>query len=159
MGPKAARKYCSSAKLSWVLAPSPTSPGPSGAIVKSSSPCGLGGAGVAGRRTPPGQAQRVILGAQGPEQAAWPTGVPWRKLVSVTAAAKKILEDALALTDDERLELMAALSDSFEPQPTELSPEWKAEIEDRIGQLERGEVEPVAWEQVEATIRATLARH
>lgn len=85
--------------------------------------------------------------------------MPWRRLASVTAAAKKILEDALALTDDERLELMAALSDSFEPQPTELSPEWKAEIEDRIGQLERGEVEPVEWEEVEATIRATLARH
>lgn len=83
---------------------------------------------------------------------------PSRRLISVTAAAKKILEDALALTDDERMELMAALSDSFEPEPTQLSPEWKAEIEGRIGQLERGEVEPVEWEQVEAKIRATLAR-
>ena len=76
----------------------------------------------------------------------------------MTAAAKKILEDALALPDDERMELMAALSDSFEPQPTDLSPEWKSEIEDRIGQVERGEVEPVEWEQVETKIRATLAR-
>ena len=76
----------------------------------------------------------------------------------MTAAAKKILEDALALTDDERMELMAALSDSFEPQQTELSPKWKSEIEDRIGQLERGEVEPVEWDQAEAKIRATLAR-
>ena len=83
---------------------------------------------------------------------------PSRRLSLVTAAAKKILEDALALTDDERMELMSALSDSFEPKPTELSPEWKAEIEDRIGQLERGDVEPVEWDQVEAKIRATLAR-
>lgn len=89
----------------------------------------------------------------------WPVPVRWRRLVPVTAAAKKILEDALALTEGERMELMAALSDSFEPQPTDLSPEWKAEIESRIGQLERGEVEPVGWEQVEARIRATLARH
>lgn len=77
----------------------------------------------------------------------------------MTATTKKILDEALALSDDERMDLMAALSDSFEPGPAELSPEWKAEIEDRIGQLERGEVEPVEWEQVEAKIRATLARH
>lgn len=83
---------------------------------------------------------------------------PSRSLSFVTAAAKKILEDALALTDGERMELMAALSDSFEPKPAELSPEWKVEIEDRIGQLERGDVEPVEWEQVEAKIRATFAR-
>jgi putative addiction module component (TIGR02574 family) len=56
------------------------------------------------------------------------------------------------------MELMTALSDSFEPQPTDLSPEWKVELEDRIGQLERGEVAPVAWDEVEAKIRATLAR-
>ena len=80
------------------------------------------------------------------------------KLSSVTAAAKKILDEALSLSDDERMELMAALSDSFEPPATQLSPEWRAEIADRIGQIERGEVEPVAWEQVEARIRATLAR-
>jgi putative addiction module component (TIGR02574 family) len=76
----------------------------------------------------------------------------------VTAATKKILDEALALTDDERVDLMAALSDSFEPAPAELSPEWKAEITNRIAQVERGEVEPVAWEQVEAKLRATLAR-
>ena len=75
----------------------------------------------------------------------------------MTGAAKKILEDALALSDDERRELMEALSDSFEPQPTDLSPEWKAEIENRIAQMERGEIEPVEWEQVETRIRATLA--
>ena len=33
----------------------------------------------------------------------------------MTAAAKKILEQALALSDDQRMDLMAALSDSFEP--------------------------------------------
>lgn len=38
----------------------------------------------------------------------------------------------------------------------DLSPEYKREIEDRIGQLERGEVEPVEWDAVEARIRATL---
>ena len=49
--------------------------------------------------------------------------------MTVTAAAKKILEDALALPDDQRMDLMAALSDSFEPATIDLSPEWKAQRE------------------------------
>ena len=73
-------------------------------------------------------------------------------------AAQKLLDEALALTEDERRELMAALSDSFEPAPVQLSPEWTAEIEDRIGQLERGEVEPVDWPRAQARIRAKLAK-
>jgi putative addiction module component (TIGR02574 family) len=76
----------------------------------------------------------------------------------MTNAAKKVLSDALALSDDERAELMAALSDSMQPVPASMSEQWKHEIEDRIGQIERGEVEPVAWEQVEAGARARLAR-
>lgn len=77
----------------------------------------------------------------------------------MTAATKKILEEALALSDDQRMDLVTALSDSLEPTSVNLAPEWKSEISDRIGQLERGEVEPVAWEKVEAKIRETLARH
>jgi putative addiction module component (TIGR02574 family) len=75
----------------------------------------------------------------------------------VIASAKKLLDEALRLSDDERMELVTALSDSFEPTAAELSPQWRHEVEDRIGQVERGEVEPVGWEQVEARIRATLA--
>lgn len=76
----------------------------------------------------------------------------------MTVEVHKLLQNALALSDEDRMELMTALSDSFEPPTAELSPEWKQEIEDRIGQIERGEVEPVSWDEVEATIRATLAR-
>jgi putative addiction module component (TIGR02574 family) len=106
--------------------------------------------------TTPAPGDRILGG--GDLHWAWPGLVPWRRLKVVTAATKKLLDDALALSDDERMDLMAALSDSFEPAPAELSPQWTAEIEERIGQLERGEVEPVPWEQVEAKIRATLAR-
>jgi putative addiction module component (TIGR02574 family) len=76
----------------------------------------------------------------------------------VTTAAKKVLDDALALSEEERMEIMAGLSDSIEPSLATMSTAWKREIEDRIGQIERGEVEPVAWEQVEAGARARLAR-
>jgi len=56
------------------------------------------------------------------------------------------------------MDLLTALSDSFEPPAVELESEWRAEIADRIGQIERGEVEPVEWDEVETRIRATLAR-
>ena len=74
----------------------------------------------------------------------------------MTSIARKILDEALALPDDERLALMEALSDSFVPAPLEQSPEWTAEIKGRIAQIESGEVEPVAWEEVEARVRRTL---
>ncbi|MEM9494261.1 MAG: addiction module protein [Myxococcota bacterium] len=76
----------------------------------------------------------------------------------MTVEAAQLLRDALELSEEDRMELMTALSDSFKPPPAELSPEWKQELENRIDQLERGEVEPVSWDDVEATIRATLAR-
>jgi len=76
----------------------------------------------------------------------------------VKTAAQKLLDEALALTDHERRELMAALRDSFEPALVQLSPEWTAELEVRIGQLERGEVEPVDWPRAQARIRAELAK-
>jgi putative addiction module component (TIGR02574 family) len=76
----------------------------------------------------------------------------------VSAAANRVLQDALSLSAEERMELVSALSDSLEPPTIELTPEWRAEIEDRIAQIERGEVEPVSWEAVDARIRATLAR-
>lgn len=55
----------------------------------------------------------------------------------VTPAAEKVLAQALALPVAEREALVEALSDSLEP--SELSPEWRAEIARRIQSIERGE--------------------
>ncbi len=74
----------------------------------------------------------------------------------MTSEARKLLDEALTLSKKERLELIAALSDSLDPEPVELSSQWRAEVDDRIGQLERGEVKPVPFDEVEARIRATL---
>ena len=57
----------------------------------------------------------------------------------MTSAAKKILEEALALSEQEREGLVSALSSSLEP--VELTPEWSAEIRRRIQKIERGEAE------------------
>lgn len=57
----------------------------------------------------------------------------------VTSTAKKILDEALALPQEEREELVGALSSSLEP--VELSPEWQAEIARRMRKIESGEAD------------------
>lgn len=76
---------------------------------------------------------------------------------SVTSSAKKVLSDALSLSSEEQQELLAALSDRIDPMSTELSTEWTQELESRLTALERGEVQPVGWDQVQAKIESTLA--
>ncbi len=70
-------------------------------------------------------------------------------------AAKKILDQALALPADERAALVDALSASLEEG--ELSVAWKTEIARRIDAIERGDAKTVPWEEVRAEIRAKLA--
>jgi putative addiction module component (TIGR02574 family) len=75
----------------------------------------------------------------------------------MTPQAKKLYEEALALPEQERLALMQALSDSFDPAAVRLSAD-REEIGIRIAQIESGEVQLVEWTDVEAKIRATLGR-
>lgn len=69
----------------------------------------------------------------------------------MTSAAKKILEEALALSEQEREGLVSALSSSLEP--VELTPEWSAEIRRRIQKIERGEAELLDAEEHLAELR------
>ncbi|MCG8555607.1 MAG: addiction module protein [Proteobacteria bacterium] len=55
----------------------------------------------------------------------------------MTSTARRILNEALALRQEEREELVGALSNSLEP--IELSPEWEAEIARRVRKIETGE--------------------
>lgn len=55
----------------------------------------------------------------------------------VTTAVERIFKDALALTDEEREELVAALTQTL--APLELDPAWKAELARRIAKIESGE--------------------
>ncbi len=76
----------------------------------------------------------------------------------MTAEAKRVLEQALALPEEERAALMEALSDSLHEASGELSPEWKAEIERRIEAVEGGESRLIQGDEVEARIHETLRR-
>lgn len=73
----------------------------------------------------------------------------------MTAAAKKILEDALALPDDERRRIAELLLDSLSTDSTEeIEAAWVAEAVRRADELERGEVEALDGESVLADLKA-----
>ncbi|MGB8329857.1 MAG: addiction module protein [Polyangiales bacterium] len=74
----------------------------------------------------------------------------------MTSATKKVLEDALALSEEQRATLVAALNESLETTEDELTPQWKAEIARRIEAVERGESRLIPGDEVEARIRKTL---
>ncbi len=76
----------------------------------------------------------------------------------MTAEAKKIFEQALALSEQERSALIDALADSLRGEDDDLSPEWKAEIARRVEAVERGESRLIAGDEVEARIREALGR-
>lgn len=54
----------------------------------------------------------------------------------MTSAAKKVLEQALALPQEDREDLLHALSTSLEP--VELDPAWQAEVDRRLSRIETG---------------------
>lgn len=76
----------------------------------------------------------------------------------MTSTAKKILEQALALPEEEREALVEALAGSLARPPVDLSDEWKAEIARRIAAVERGESKLIEADEVDARVRAAFRR-
>ena len=80
----------------------------------------------------------------------------------MTAASKKILQDALALPEDQRLMVAEELLESVDvvdgATHAEIDEAWRAEILRRVAQVRNGEVELVAWEAVRDQGRELLAR-
>lgn len=68
------------------------------------------------------------------------------------SAARKILQDALALPQEEREELVGALSDSLDS--LRVSAEWEAELARRIEKVESGEAKVIDAEEHLAELRA-----
>ena len=73
----------------------------------------------------------------------------------MSAILETIATQALALTPDERAELIERLADSLPPPA--LHPDWDAEIARRVAELEAGQVPSVPAEEVMAQVRALLA--
>ena len=76
----------------------------------------------------------------------------------MTSTAKKILDEALTLPEEDREALVEALSESLERPRDELSDEWKAEIARRIEAVERGESKLIEGDEVDVRLREVLQR-
>ncbi len=73
-------------------------------------------------------------------------------------AAKKVLENALALPEAERAAIVEALNESLEQQGSELGPGWGEEIARRILAVERGESRLIPGAEVAERVRRALRK-
>ena len=77
----------------------------------------------------------------------------------MSSAAKKILDEALALPEEERRRLAEALLDSVPADSAvEIQAAWRDEVLRRIGEVSDGTVEPEPWSVVKAHIVRALGR-
>jgi putative addiction module component (TIGR02574 family) len=78
----------------------------------------------------------------------------------VTDAAKKILEEFDALSDDDQRWLVDVLVERVRgaDDDGELSDAWKQEIVRRIERVQSGESKPIQWEEAEARLRESLRK-
>lgn len=77
---------------------------------------------------------------------------------NVTAQARKILEQALSLPDDDRQRLAEALLDSIPAEVAEeLEKAWNAEALRRAEAFERGEVQAIDGEKAISDLRSKLS--
>ena len=59
----------------------------------------------------------------------------------------RLLEEALALPENERADLVERLLSSLGPAEPEIEKRWAKEVEDRIDALERGELKTISAEE------------
>jgi len=69
----------------------------------------------------------------------------------------ELMKKAARLSDAERAELALSLIESLDgPADPDVEEAWRVEIERRIGQIDRGEVELIPGDQVFARLRRRL---
>lgn len=78
---------------------------------------------------------------------------------SVSAGAKKFLEEALSLSGTDRADIAASLIKSLDVAEEEAADEaWAAEIERRCAELDRGEAVTSDWAAVRRRIESRLSK-
>ena len=77
----------------------------------------------------------------------------------VPTAARKILDEALALPEEDRRRLGELLLDSVSPEPSaEVERAWRDEVLRRVEQVRAGELTPEPWSEVKKRIDEALGR-
>jgi putative addiction module component (TIGR02574 family) len=72
----------------------------------------------------------------------------------MTRAAKEIVEAAVQLPEDERVQVVEQLLASLEPEAdSDVDAAWAAEIQRRSDEIKQGIVRPVLWEEVKTRAR------
>jgi putative addiction module component (TIGR02574 family) len=72
----------------------------------------------------------------------------------MTQKSQVLLEEALKLTAYERAEVAEQLIASLdEVADTDVEQAWQEEVQRRLGQIERGEVKTIPWEEVQKRLR------
>ncbi len=73
----------------------------------------------------------------------------------MTAEAKKVLDEALALPPDERADVAVTLLESLDQVDDEaLEQAWSEEIQRRIQQVESGAVQTIPWSEARRRLLA-----
>jgi putative addiction module component (TIGR02574 family) len=68
--------------------------------------------------------------------------------------AKDIVNAAIRLSENDRLEIVEELLASLEPQTDEdVDAAWAAEVERRSDEIKQGIVRPIPWEEVKSQAR------
>jgi putative addiction module component (TIGR02574 family) len=72
----------------------------------------------------------------------------------MSSAAKKVLADALALSESDREALVEVLLTSLKlGSPGEVEAAWSEEVMQRLDRLQNGESAPVDWDEARRRIR------
>jgi len=75
----------------------------------------------------------------------------------MSTTLEDIKEKAQQLSEMERAELARALIESLDgPPDADVEEAWRIEIERRVGQIERGEVQPIPGDEVLERLRRRL---
>jgi putative addiction module component (TIGR02574 family) len=75
----------------------------------------------------------------------------------VSRKLAELKQQASELSDAERAELALSLLESLDgPADPDVEEAWRLEIERRLGQIERGEVQPIPGDEVFARLRRRL---
>jgi len=75
----------------------------------------------------------------------------------MSSALTELKEKASQLSETDRAELALSLIESLDgPADPDVEDAWRIEIERRMGQIERGEVQPIPGDEVFARLRRRL---
>ncbi len=78
----------------------------------------------------------------------------------MSPTGKALFQQAAALPENERLALVERIMETLPPAADDLTDEeWEAELERRRAEFDRGDAEPVSWEQLKKELLAELDDH